>query len=247
MILDNPNDPKNGLNQQIQIAYKGNSNWPAFGTTKFLERVAIANRLLYDWAMDADVLWNSLFDTRSYGPIASVNDLNHDLDSDVFFLSDGVSILRPDGNYDYFRVVHPNSRLDNTNATGMVGSDYGLPLVYLKGSAAAQGSNLTMVFAQALNPLDVGGNIQVGVYTLPDMLNGASNDVVVDNPMWLVWAVAAELARNDPSKQDQVPNLVGQANQAYEKMVTLNQGNSFEQPNGPKYQIRNPGVTWPTF
>lgn len=245
MQLDNPSNPTLGFNQQVQIAYKGNSNWPAFGTTKFLERVAIANRLYMDWVMDADILWNSLFATRTYGPINS--SLSYDLDDDVFFLSDGVSILRTDGNTDNFRVVHPNARNDNNGNRGIVGSDYGMPLVYLTGSAAGTGSNLTLNFSQAFTAEQLGATIQVGVYTIPSTFSQATDNIVIDNPYWLVWATAAELARNDPSKQDQVPNLVGMANQAYSKMITLNQGNSFEQPNGPAYVLRNPGITWAVY
>lgn len=248
MQLDSPSNPTIGFNQQVQIAYKGNSNWPAFGSTKFLERVAIANRIMMDWAMDSDVLWNSLFAVRTYGPITSTTDQTHDLDSDVFYLSDSVQINRTNGDTANFTVVHPNRRNDSDNQVGMTGADYGFPYVYLSGTAAATGSNLVLNFQDALDTLDVGGTIEVGTYTLPSFLQNATDVIPVDNPMWLVWAVAAELARNDPAKQDQVPNLVGMANQVYAKMITANEGNSFEQPNNPGvYNMNNPGMDAPVY
>ena len=256
MIVNNPNNPTEGFIQQVQIAYKGNSNWPSSGTPKFLMYLAIANRLQANFCQDADVLWNSLFEERTYGPIIATEQA-YDLDEDVFFLSDSVYILRTDGNTDQFTVVHPNARNDNSSQlVGMTGGDMGLPLCYVTGTAANQGSNLVLNFSDPFqtnvngvtqNSLDVGGTIQVGVYTLlPDLVND-SDTVLVDDPFWLVWMTASELARNDPAKQDQVPNLSGIANQAYEKMITQNQGNSFEQPNGPRYMLQQPGVSWEQF
>jgi hypothetical protein len=243
----------NSFMHQVQIAYKGNTNAPAPGADPFQKYLAIANRLKNVWAQDADILWNSLFDTREYGPVQAANQ-EYDLDSDVFFVSDGVSIVRLDGNIDWFRVVQPKARNDESSSRpdhgiGMSGGDFGMPLVYIKGSSANQGSNLTLVFVDPFTAtsLDVGGTISVGVYTLPDDFKNSSDIVVVDDPYWLVYATASELARNDPAKQDQVPNLSGLANAAYGKMITLNQGNSFEQPNGPRYMLRQPGVTWEQF
>lgn len=257
MKLYDSSNYSNSFMHQVQIAYKGNTNAPAPGADNFQKYLAIANRLKNVWAQDADILWNSLFDTREYGPIqASTQD--YDMDSDVFFVSDGVAIKRLDGNTDWFRVVQPKARNDERTSAGttgadfglgMTGGDFGMPLVYIKGSSAGQGSNLTLVFVDtfARDNLEVGGTIEVGVYTLPVDLKNAADIVVVDDPFWLVYATASELARNDPAKQDQVPNLSGLANQAYGKMITLNQGNSFEQPNGPRYMLRQPGVTWQQF
>lgn len=256
MILNNTANPTQGFIQQVQIAYKGNSNWPSPGTAKYLMYVAIANRLQAGWAMDAGVLWNSTFTELTYGPIQATTQI-YDLDSDVFYLSDSVYILRLDGNTDQFRVVHPNARNDNTgDNVGYTGGDTGLPLVYLTGTAAYQGSNLSLNFVtpfQTINngitqdSLDVGGTIQLGAYLLPNDLKNPNDVVGVDDPFWLVWQTASELARNDPSKQDQVPNLTGMANDAYNKMLTANAGNSFEQPNGPRYIFPQPGVNWEQF
>ena len=255
MILNNPNNPTEGFIQQVQIAYKGNSNWPLAGDPKFAQYVAIANRLQGDWMMDSDVLWNSLFQERTYGPVVATIQ-TYPMDSDVFYLSDSVQILQTNGNTQNYRVVHPNARNDDQANIGSTGADFGLPLVYITGAAANQGSNLTMNFVQPFQTIQngittlsqqVGGTIEVGTYCLlPDLVN--DTDVIkIDNPYWLVWMTASELARNDPAKQDQVPNLVGMANQSYAKMITANQGNSFEQPNGPRYILPNPGINWEQF
>ena len=253
MILNNTTNPTQGLIQQIQFAYKGNSNWPAPGSAKYQMYVAIANRLQAEWAMDSGVLWNSRFEVRTYGPVTASSQA-YPLDSDVFYLSDSVYINDLNGNVNEFRVVHPDARNDGSgNNTGYTGGDTGEPLVYLTGNAAYGGSNLTLNFQTPFQTTqngvttttsDVGGTIQLGCYTLPNDLVNQTDTITVDDPFWLVWHTASELARNDPSKQDQVPNLSGQANDAYLKMITANQGNSFEQPNGPRYMYPQPGVNW---
>lgn len=257
MILYNASNFSQSFIHLVQRFYKGSvTTAPAPGTQKYLEYLAVANMLQADWCQDSDVLWNSLFSAREYGPI-SATEQAYDMDSDVFYLSDGLSILRLDGNTDWFRVVQPKNRYDETAGyqmgRGMTAGDFGLPLVYLTGNSSGQGSNLTLNFQNPFQTTqngntqtsgDVGGTIQVGVYAqLADLAN-VTDTVLVDNPYWLVWATAAELARNDPAKQDQLPNLVGKANDVYMKMVTANQGNSYEQPNGPRYILPQIGETF---
>lgn len=236
-----------GLIQKAWVAYKGNTSWPTPTSDKYLMMVMIANRLKNEWALDSKVHWDSLFTTRTYGPITSANQA-YALDDDVFYLSDFVYILRTDGNTDRFQVVHPESRNNNSaTAIGSMADQTGDPLVYLTGSSQGGESNLTLnwidSFATDLTQ-EVGGTIQVGCYALPDDMVNASDTVPINNPEWAVMALAAELARNDPAKQDQYPLLIGQANDQYSKMVLDNQGNSFQQPNGPMYAQQQLGVTW---
>ncbi len=68
----------------------------------------------------------------------------------------------------------------------------------------------------------VGGTLKVSGYYLPDALVNATDEVSVDDPNWLIYAVAAELARNDPAKDAEFPNLLGMANELYRKMVAAN-------------------------
>lgn len=68
----------------------------------------------------------------------------------------------------------------------------------------------------------VGGQLLVSGYYIPDDLAASTDLVPVDDPNWLVYATAAELARNDPAKEDEFPNLLGMANQLYKQMVDAN-------------------------
>ena len=66
----------------------------------------------------------------------------------------------------------------------------------------------------SVNPY-LNGILKVAGYYIPNDLVSATDEVPVDNPDWLVYAVAAELARNDAAKDDQFSNLMGMANELY--------------------------------
>ena len=237
-----------GLIQKAWRAYKGNTTWPTPGAAKYLAMVMAANEFKNQWATDSHVHWDSLFTTRTYGPIISTTQA-YALDSDVFYLADFVYINRTDGNTDRFQVVHPEARNNFSNPWGAVdfiGSDNGDPVVYLTGSFQGGSGNLTLNFQTPFTQMtgDVGGTIQLDCYALPDDMVNASDTVPVNNPEWLVKRLAAEMARNDPAKQDQFPSLLAEANDLYQKMIKDNQGNSYQQPNSPAYIQRNAGVNW---
>jgi hypothetical protein len=234
-----------GLIQKAWVHFKGNNSWPTPGQAKYMVMLMVANRLKNNWARDSKVHWDSLFVQRTYGPIIASQQA-YDLDSDVFYLSDFVYVLRTDGNTDRFQVVHPESRNKQFSPVGQIGSDNGDPITYLTGSNQGGDSNLTLNFQTPFSemPGDVGGTIQVGCYAQPDDMLSPGDTVPVNDPEWLVMALAAEMARNDPSKQDQYPDILAQATDLYGKMVLDNQGNSYQQPSGPAYVMQNIGLTW---
>lgn len=235
-----------GLIQKAWVHYKGNTNWPAPGTPKYLRCVMLFDSILKWYAKDSKIRWDSLFEIRTTGPITASNQA-YDIDSDIFYLSDWVYINRTDGNTDRFKVVHPEARNDSFSAIGSIGSDFGDPVVYLTGASQDEGSNLTINFETPwanMSAADIGGTVEFGCYILPSPVTNPGDVIPVNDPEWAVQRLAAELARNDPAKQDQFPVIDGRANKLYDSMVLANQGNSFQQPNGPTYMQQNIGVRW---
>lgn len=92
----------------------------------------------------------------------------------------------------------------------------------------------------------VGGELQVPGYYLPDDMVLTTDLVPVDDPNWLVYAVAAELARNDPAKDSEFANLLGMANDLYRKMINANNSIGFAQGNSVPYNMPqiNPADDW---
>jgi hypothetical protein len=89
----------------------------------------------------------------------------------------------------------------------------------------------------------IGGVIEVpGQYEPADMTS-ATDVINVDDPYWVAYAAASELARNDLTYEDKYPDLNGIANDLYSKMVTKNRRGTFNNPRTAKvnvYKILDP-------
>lgn len=75
----------------------------------------------------------------------------------------------------------------------------------------------------------IGAELQVPGYYVPEDLSTATDLVPDGTEEWLLYATAAELARNDPAKDSEFPNLLGMANDLYRKMIDANNNIGFMQ------------------
>lgn len=205
---------------QVWTAYKGKGEKaPSSGTDKYTNLVNIANRKIAEWARDPNVTWDSLYDFRSNGTISAA--LTYNLDTDCIRPSDEVILQISATQTVELPIVKPHQR------------DYYLTSVQLFGNNPKQ-----LRFTE-INDAWIGADLVLPGYYLPSTLTAASDVIPVDIPEWLVYATAAELARNDPAKEDQVANLAGQAAEIYRQMVMASQNMSFIQND---YQL--PGESW---
>lgn len=187
------------LIQRMHRRYAGDTKYPTVGTSDYQMYLDIANDLKDQWATDPGHKWNSCFEERTYGAASSA--LAYDLDDDVNDLSDFVYIDLTNGNTRRFRVIKEKDRNSKRRA------------VYLSGSDPKQ-INFTDM------PDDcIGGTIRAGIYFIPEDMANANDTVPIDHPNWVALAGAAELAFNDPSKEDKFGNLLGLANDEYQKMA----------------------------
>lgn len=204
---------------------------PAFttGSPKWLKIVAIANNLIDAWQNEPGVDWVSLYDPEySIGTVSATD--TFDLDDDVRKLSDGrddpVRIVHSDGvRYTDYEVVPANQ----------------LRTLYQSGRYCAQVGK-TIVFNKAFTSsnAEYGGTIYVPKFGFAEHIVEDDDDVPVDDPQWLVIMCAAEYVRNDIVKQNQYPNLIGEANNLMQSMKDTNdaQINTIARPWSP------PGATW---
>lgn len=88
-----------------------------------------------------------------------------------------------------------------------------------------------LTFATDINPSIDGGILHVPGYYLPNEISVSTDVVKIDDPNWLVYITASELARNDPAKDDMFPTLVGMANEIYLRMSNANNDVGYAQPN----------------
>lgn len=203
------------LLDSVYTTYRGKaqSRTPVWGTDKANIVLSIANRKQREWATDPRNKWNSLFENRTAGTV-SVSTLTYDLDEDFNLPSDFARIIRTDDSITDYPIVKVQQRNQFEQC------------FYISGREPK-----TISFAQAIDSGLASGTLYVPGYFIPEAMTAATDGISVDDPNWLVYVTASELARNDPAKDDQFASLIGMANELYRKMSDANNDTGFLQPN----------------
>lgn len=176
------------------------------GDKKYEKIVAIANLKIDEWAREAD--WRNLYDHEySVGTISA---------TDTYELDDEVEKVT--ASYGDFVIV----RVDDVDTNFTTVPPEKLKMYSTGDYCTIIGRNL--VFNRTFTSTDTlfGGTIYAPVKLYPEKLTSAGSTVPVSDPNWLVKITAAEYVRNDNTRQNQYPNLVGEANALMEKMKEAN-------------------------
>lgn len=204
------------LINEIFYAYKGkiSTRIPAWGSDKANLYLAIANRKQREWCTDPKNKWNSLFADDVIDQVdATTPTATYNLPATYFLSSDFARVVKTDDSIVEYPIVTVPRRNDNEQS------------LYISGSNPKK-----ITFSQTIDTGLDGGDLYVPGYYLLDNLTESTDPVLVDDPMWLVYITASELARNDAAKDDQYVNLVNQANDRYTKMIEANRDVGYGQP-----------------
>lgn len=156
---------------------------------------------------------SSLAFTRST-IVDTTNDLTYKLNRRFFQPSDFAKVTRTDGSITEYPIVKAQQRSIVDQA------------LYVHGLAPKK-----ITFAQKIDSGLDGGVLTVPGYYSPAPILLPTDVIPVDDPNWLVYITASELARNDPAKEDNFPTLAGMANDLFTKMSNANADVGFAQPN----------------
>jgi hypothetical protein len=183
---------------------------PANGTPKYNALLGIADSMTKLWATEPDTEWDTLYSLVTLSSVVSATNV-FALDATINDISEreGDAIRVTNGtNTTAFSVVSPNQLYEYRyqNAVARIGSN-------LKFSQA---------FAST-SPL-IGYSIQVPAILYTTDVTSGSQTVQVDDPMYLVYMMAAEFVRNDPVRVGQYNNLLALAEQTMQKMKETNGG-----------------------
>ena len=202
---------------QINWAYRGtDDDAPVVGTPDYQMWLDTINRKIAEWARDSKNTWSSLFEVREVGTVA-FGTQTYELEDDFLLPANGVTVTplsNPTG-YIKYNLVKPEERDGFYNS------------VYISGR---EPKLLTFTDTLQANGDYIGGTINLAAYFMPDELTDASDDIPVDDPYWLVYSVASELAFNDLSYSDKSPDLVGKANYVYQQMSAANRKGVYGNP-----------------
>lgn len=199
---------------QINAAFRGTDDDAPTSGADFTYWLATANRKQDEWATDSTHNWNSLYSTDTLSPVIAAGTQSYDLPTTFVAAADRVTVTVGTNVY-YFTVIEPEEKADTQNC------------VYISGSNP---QTLTFVDTIASDSPYVGGTITVPAYhKLTDLALGADT-VLVDDPYWLVYAVASELAFNELDYSDKAADLNAKANNLYQKMVRNNRRGTHGNP-----------------
>lgn len=198
--------------------YAGDTKYPTAGSDDWNRYVLIINKLLEELAKAGPALrLRAFWEEREFGSAsASTSVGEYDLDDDVAGLSDWVFLDQTDGNTLTYRVIDGKDR-------GKGGTHQ--KRAWISGTIPLQ-LNLSYVPTSA-----DGATIRAGVYFIPDDLSAATDPVPIDNTAWIELKGAARLAFTDPSKEDKFPDLIGMANDEWQKLADANTTLPDNQPN----------------
>lgn len=188
---------------------KGKPTPPAVGTTKYNQLLLEADTLTKLWAAEPSIQWNSLYARTSCGTLGAVS--SKALDATINY------VIKSENDPIY--VVNNGARTD----LNVVTPDQ---LYLTRGSNTIALAGRNLIFNEALtadSPL-FGGTLYVPSLLYPTDITTASQSIQVDDPMWLVYMMAAEFVRNDLVRQNQYPSLINYAQESMKKMKENNQG-----------------------
>jgi hypothetical protein len=206
----------------VNAAYRGtDDDAPTTGTPDYTEWLLVANRKKDEFAKDPNNKWGSLFQPSTSVGTVVAGTQSYNLPTTFFVPSDRVRVVL-NGNTTHFNVVKPQERSLGSNA------------VYVSGSNP---QTLTFYDTITSSSTFVGGTIYVPGYFVPADLTTATDIIPVNDPYWLVYAVAAELAFNDLTYEDKYAELVAKANDRYQKMAQANRQGTSDNPRVARYSV----------
>lgn len=177
---------------------------PAQGSPKYLALLGIVDSMQKLWAAEPDTDWDSLYEDKvlsATAPLSNTVTLDASIDYLIKMESNPVLIGTTE-----FKVVSPKQlyTFKDSNVCAQIGSN--------------------LKFSKTLDSSLTGLSIQVpAIMRIGDITATDGSDVVqVDDPMWLVYASAAEFNRNDLVKVAQYENLLNLADQLMQKMKSKN-------------------------
>lgn len=195
--------------QQTYLLASGKaSGVSATNTAKIL---SLGNMFQLNWAHEPGIAWESLRIVENVGTVSATD--TYDI-SGINNLSrqegDYVTIDRTDGKQSVYTIV-PAQKL------------YSMSRGNADGLCARSGTDLIFERAFTATSPELGGTINLPHYPDPDPLVHQTDQIAVDDPLWLCFISAAEYDRNDITKQNQYGNLVAQAINSMDAMKERNQ------------------------
>src|ERR1035437_4422570 len=190
---------------------------------KYLRFLAIADSKQKEWQDEPGIDWPSLYTQANIGTVL-LNTADYPIDLTVVRKvsareGDSVVVQTTPGNTWFYDVITPDK----------------LTQFRFRNASAVLGTNLHFANSPEnpifpANDARLGATITLPYYIFVDDIVRDSQIIQVDDPMWLVYMMAAEYVRNDLVRQNQYPNLVALASLKMEGMRQRAEDQLYEVP-----------------
>lgn len=220
--------------ERINYALRGTDDEaPAESSADADYWISLANRKKDEWALDASESWSSLYAKTNLVTLVTSGVQTYNLASTFIRPADRVYVTTTDDSVIDFNLVEPQLADTVSNA------------VYISGTNPQKLTFVDTIDADHQANL-LGGTITVPGYFLPADMDGDFTDTVpVDDPNWLVMAVASEVAFNDVSYEDKAADLNAKANSLYMAMKANNRKNTPTHPRKVRTDVKRiRGMEW---
>lgn len=141
--------------------------------------------------------------------------------------SDQIIVTTTAGNKAYYDLIKPQDRL-SSSGTAYVHDQAPQVLTFLN----------DIVSTDQI----IGGTLSVPGFYLPDPVAAATDLIPVDDPNWLIYRVAGELAGNDLIYESKAADLIAQSNELYTAMAVSDRRGTAGNPSRSRWSVnRIPG------
>lgn len=199
---------------------------PAVGTSKYEALFDIADSMQQLWQDEDGVDWNSLYSLETIGTVSA---------TDTFDLPDEINYITKD---EENPVIVTNGSAIKTFKLVTAKQLY----KYRNSDVCAQ-IGRTLVFSRPFTSTssELGYDIKVPAILYVEDITSATDEVQVDDPMWLAYMMAAEFNRADTTKSNTYDDLIALADVCMTKMRNANSG-SYEMVTSGGWSAE--GETW---
>jgi hypothetical protein len=191
--------------QRTYTLYSGEASEPDADTAAVI--LSYFNIFKDDW-FDEDVDWDSTREMLDIGTVTATD--TFDLDDTVTNISkqegDYVMVTDSEDRKTYYTLVKA-SKLFTANVVNPV---------------AVVGRTLVFKTPFTASSPQLGSTISLPHYVRPDDVTNDTDELPVDNPMYLCYMAASELSAQDVTKTDQAPRQLAMAAKTMEKMKQNN-------------------------
>lgn len=200
------------LVEKSYVLATGKATAPASTSNKYSKLVALANICQDAWQSEPDVEWDSLYVVTTLPTLVTATD-TIPLSASIREIShrdgDKVKIVRTDGGITSYVLVKPNE----------------LASFPYQRVVAKVGSNLVFSVAFTADEAEIGGTVKVPGYNFVSTLTNDADEIQVENPLWLAYAVAAEYCRTDQVLGYREDGLLERANAVMQDMKQAAEAN----------------------